>query len=49
MENYVNKSGYRYAGDKKYEHKLKNFYYKVKKSTSISMLQKKYKNLNTEV
>lgn len=49
MENYVNKSGYRYAGDKQYEHKLKNFYYKVNKSTSISMLQKKYKNLNTEV
>lgn len=49
MENYVNKSGYRYAGDKQYEYKLKNFYYKVNKSTSISMLQKKYKNLNTEV
>ena len=46
MNNYVNKNGYRYAGDKKYELKLKNFYSKVNKSTSISELQHKYTNLN---
>lgn len=49
MNNYVNKNGYRYAEDKKYEHKLKNYYSKVNKSTSISELQSKYINLNTEV
>ena len=46
MNNYVNKNGYRYAGDKKYELKLKNFYSKVNKSTSILELQHKYTNLN---
>ena len=45
MNNYVNKHGYRYAEDKKYEHWLKNYYSKVNKSTSISELQQKYKNL----
>ena len=49
MNNYVNKNGYRYAEDKKYEHKLKNYYSKVNKSTSISELQSKYTNLNVEV
>ena len=49
MNNYVNKNGYRYAEDKKYEHKLKNYYSKVNKSTSISELQYKYINLNVEV
>ena len=49
MNNYVNKNGYRYAGDKKYELKLKNFYSKVNKSTSISELQHKYTNLNFKV
>lgn len=45
MNNYVNKNGYRYAEDKKYEYKLKNYYRKVNKSTSISELQQKYTNL----
>ena len=49
MNNYVNKNGYRYAEDKKYEHKLKNYYSKVNKSTSISELQSKYTYLNAEV
>ena len=49
MNNYVNKNGYRYAEDKKYEHKLKNYYSKVNKSTSISELQHKYTNLNFKV
>ena len=49
MNNYVNKNGYRYAGDKKYELKLKNFYSKVNKSTSISELQSKYTYLNAKV
>ena len=49
MNNYVNKNGYRYAEDKKYEHKLKNYYSKVNKSTSISELQSKYTCLNAEV
>ena len=49
MNNYVNKNGYRYAEDKKYEHKLKNYYSKVNKSTSISELQSKYNYLNAEV
>ena len=39
MNNYVNKNGYRYAEDKKYEYKLKNYYRIVNKSTSISDLQ----------
>ena len=43
------KNGYRYAEDKKYEHKLKNYYSKVNKSTSISELQSKYTYLNAEV
>lgn len=45
MNNYVNKNGYRYAEDKKYEYKLKNYYRIVNKSTSISELQQKYTNL----
>ena len=49
MNNYVNKNGYRYAEDKKYEHTLKNYYSKVNKSTSISELQSKYIDLNSEV
>ena len=49
MNNYVNKHGYRYAEDKKYEHRLKNCYSKVNKSTSISELQSKYIDLNDEV
>ena len=49
MNNYVNKHGYRYAEDKKYEHWLKNYYSKVNKSTSISELQSKYTDLNAEV
>ena len=49
MNNYVNKHGYRYAEDKKYEHWLKNYYSKVNKSTSISELQSKYIDLNAEV
>lgn len=48
MNNYVNKHGYRYAEDKQYEYKLKNFYSKVNKSTSISELQSKYINLSIE-
>ena len=49
MNNYVNKNGYRYAEDKMYEHKLKKYYSKVNKSTSISELQYKYTNLNIGV
>ena len=49
MNNYVNKNGYRYAEDKKYEHKLKNYYSKVNKSTSISELQSKYTYINAKV
>ena len=47
MNNFVSKNGYRYAEDKKYEYKLKNYYFKVDKSTSISELQCKYTNLTT--
>lgn len=45
MNNFINKNGYRYAEDEKYEYKLKNYYLKVNKSTSISELQNKYTNL----
>lgn len=44
MNNFVNKNGYRYAEDRNYEYKLKNYYNKVNKSTSISELQSKYTN-----
>ena len=49
MNNYINKNGYRYAEDKNYEYKLKNYYSKVNNSTSISELQSKYIDLTIEV
>ena len=48
MNNYVNHSGYRYAEDENYEHKLKNYYSKINKSTSILELQYKYINENIQ-
>ena len=42
MNNYINSSGYRYAGDLAYESKLKQTYNTIKRNTKIHTLQLEY-------
>lgn len=42
LNNYVNSSGYRYAGNINYEFHLKKCYSRINKITTISKLQKEY-------
>ncbi len=44
LRNYVNKGGYRYAGNKNYEAELRKTYNEICKLTNIKSLQIKYKN-----
>ena len=44
MNNYINSSGYRYAGDLTYESKLKQTYNTIKRNTKIHTLQLEYGN-----
>ena len=45
MNNYINSSGYRYAGDLAYESKLKQTYNTIKRNTKIHTLQLEYGNV----
>ena len=45
LNNYVNKSGHRYAGNPKYEYHLKKHYNTIATTTKIKQLQRQYKRL----
>ena len=45
LNNYVNKSGHRYAGNPKYEYHLKKHYNTIASKTKIKQLQRQYKRL----
>jgi len=48
MENYVTKSGYRYAEDIEYEGKLRGKYYAISKTTGIHNLLDEYTKLSSD-
>ncbi|MCH5166953.1 MAG: glucosaminidase domain-containing protein [Erysipelotrichales bacterium] len=45
MKNYVTVSGYRYAGDRSYESKVKRLYLHIKSKTKIDSLEDEYRKI----